>query len=162
MSTIIIGTYATTSEAAFDEYTHLFEMITSLFDELLQHWNATQHQYSLLFSFDLGITPPMFFVASRCRHPQIRRKAVDFMLHSPFYHGIWPDRYSGLCAQRIVEIEERGLEAAGDSLHVPEHWRIRKVSADLQQENDQIVMQYVRSPFGPSSEIQTTFIPLRM
>jgi ribosomal protein S10 len=102
----------------------------------------------------------MFLAASRCRHPLVRRKAVSLMLQSPFYHGAWQDRYSGLCAQRMIEIEEQNVGIAVDHINVPENQRIRKVSADLLEEGSQIMMQFTRWPFVPDSPVCSTFVPL--
>lgn len=157
-SVIIISTYATEVETIFDDYTPRFQSIIYLAEELVHYWKKTPQDYGLLFSFDLGITPPMFFVASRCRDSQIRRKAVDIMLESPYYHGAWQDQYSGLCAQRIVELEELGLENTGNGVYLPEHRRIRKVCADLQEDEDRIVMRYMYPPFTASTQVCTTFI----
>lgn len=113
----------------------------------------------------------MFFVASRCRHPLIRRRAVELMLASPgsSYHGAWKDRYSGLCAQRIIEIEEQQdagvIVDCGDvsgningNVNVPETHRVRKVSADLQDDEDRILMRFTRWPFGVDPPLYTTFV----
>jgi antitoxin component HigA of HigAB toxin-antitoxin module len=157
-STVIIETYGAELESVFDNYTSYFQAIVDLAECVTEAWMKDSKKFNLLFSFDLGITPPMFFVASRCRHPLIRRKAVNLMLHSPFYHGAWQDRYSGLCAQRIIEIEENATGIIVDYIDVPENRRIRKISADLQEEESQISMRFTRPPFTPASPVYTTFI----
>jgi len=159
-SVIITGAYGSDLETVFDGYNHIFQKITTLAQELVKNWKIAPQQYGLLFSFDLGITPPMFFVASRCRHAHIRRRALAFMLQSTHYRGTCSDRYSGLCAERIIEIEEEGLEMNADCVCVPEHQRIRKVSADVNEQGSMIVMRYTRAPFDQYSEIYTTSIPL--
>ena len=161
ISTIVIGTHETDSEIVFDAFAPQFETIAELGTELVQHWKVTNHQHSLLFSFDLGITPAMFFVASRCRHPRIRRIARDTMLQSPMYRGLWPDWYSGLCANRIIEIEEHGFDSTADDIFIPESRRIRKFSADLDQEHEQILMHYVRWPFDKDTVASAAVIDLR-
>ncbi|PYI08345.1 hypothetical protein BO78DRAFT_428211 [Aspergillus sclerotiicarbonarius CBS 121057] len=161
VSIVIAGTYHTELETTFDESMDQFRAIVDLAEQIVIDWQHAPKEYSLLFSFDLGITPPMFLVASRCRHSEIRRKAVRLMLESPFYHGVWRDRYTGLCAERIVDIEEAGMESFSDgSTYVPEHCRIRKVSADLQDTKDHIAMKFVRSPFVENSPVYTTMISL--
>ncbi|OOF93303.1 hypothetical protein ASPCADRAFT_516969 [Aspergillus carbonarius ITEM 5010] len=161
VSILIMGTYYTEVETTFDAYMDQFESIVDLAEQIAIDWQHATKDYSLLFSFDLGLTPPMFLVASRCRHPDIRRRAVRLMLKSPFYHGVWPDRYTGLCAQRIVEIEEAGMESHFDgSRYVPEPSRIRKVSADLQDTKEHIAMRFVRSPFVENARVYTTMVPL--
>ncbi|KAE8378252.1 hypothetical protein BDV26DRAFT_292349 [Aspergillus bertholletiae] len=162
ISIIIMGTYYAELESAFDEYTDRFRTIVDLAEHIVADWQRSSKEYSLLFSFDLGITPPMFLVASRCRHSEIRRRACRLMLESPFYHGVWRDRYSGLCAERIIEIEEASIVShSGSATYVPECGRIRKVSADIQEAKEQIVMQFVRSPFIPISPVETTVISLK-
>lgn len=157
---IIAETYHSEFESVFDHYTDRFQTIVDLAESVTEMWKSESQTFSLLFSFDLGITPPMFFAASRCRHPLIRRKAVSLMLQSPFYHGAWQDRYSGLCAQRMIEIEEQNVEIIVENINVTENQRIRKVSADLQEEESQIMMRFIRWPFAPDSPVCTTFVPL--
>ncbi|KAF7524910.1 hypothetical protein PCG10_005493 [Penicillium crustosum] len=157
---IIAETYHSELESVFDYYTDRFQTIIDLAESVTEMWKRESQTFSLLFSFDLGITPPMFLAASRCRHPLIRRKAVSLMLQSPFYHGAWQDRYSGLCAQRMIEIEEQNFEIIVNNINVTENQRIRKVSADLQEEESQIMMRFIRWPFAPDSPVCTTFVPL--
>ncbi|KAJ6185621.1 hypothetical protein N7519_006922 [Penicillium mononematosum] len=157
---IIAETYHSEFEGIFDHYTDRFQTIVDLAESVTEMWKRESQAFSLLFSFDLGITPPMFLAASRCRHPFIRRKAVSLMLQSPFYHGAWQDRYSGLCAQRMIEIEEQNVGIIVDHINVTENQRIRKVSADLQEEGSQIMMRFIRWPFAPDSPVCTTFVPL--
>ncbi|KAJ5145690.1 uncharacterized protein N7515_000254 [Penicillium bovifimosum] len=158
VSTVIIETYGAESESVFDSFTERFQVIVDLAESITKIWKIQSQDFNILFSFDLGITPPMFFVASRCRHGLIRRKAVDLMLHSPFYHGAWQDRYSGLCAQRMIEIEEENIGAGVDDINVEESRRIRKISADLQENGLEIVMQFTRWPFVSNSPVHTTSI----
>jgi hypothetical protein len=159
-STVITEIYGAKFESVFDHFTDRFQTIVDLAESVTESWKIQSRDYNMLFSFDLGITPPMFLVASRCRHPLIRRKAVDLMLNSPFYHGVWQDRYSGLCAQRMIEIEEENIETIVDPINVLETHRIRKVSADLHEEGSQIMLRFTRWPFTPESAIYTTFISL--
>ncbi|KAJ5562340.1 hypothetical protein N7535_003208 [Penicillium sp. DV-2018c] len=160
VSTLIIETYGAESEGVFDSFTERFQIIVDLAESVTQIWKIQSRDFNILFSFDLGITPPMFFVASRCRHRLIRRKAVDLMLHSPFYHGAWQDRYSGLCAQRMIEIEEEeeDIGTSVDDINVEETRRIRKISADLEENGLEIVMRFTRWPFDSNSPVHTTSI----
>jgi hypothetical protein len=158
VSTVIIETYGAESESVFDKFTDRFQTIVDLAESVTEIWKTQSKNSNILFSFDLGITPPMFLVASRCRHALIRRKAVDLMLHSPFYHGAWQDRYSGLCAQRMIEIEEGNIGISVDDINVEETCRIRKISADLQENGLEIVMRFTRWPFVSESPVHITSI----
>lgn len=57
-------------------------------------------------SLDLGIVGPLFDVASRCRDPTIRRKAIGLLKSSPRQEGIWNASVAARFAERLVEIEE--------------------------------------------------------
>lgn len=163
VSIIITNTFNAEAETVFDDYLQEFNLVVEYADDMIEEWRTTTQQYNLLFSFDLGIAPPMFLVASRCRHPGIRRKALRLMIDSPFYHGIWRDHYSGICAQRIIDIEEQDIDRKGfcdSDILIPENKRIRKISADLDEEHERIVMKFIRSPFTSDSEVCTTTIPL--
>lgn len=160
VAVIIICTYYTKTEVAFDNYLEQFQTIIQLAENIVSSWNLSTSEYNLLFSFDLGMTPPMFLVASRCRHPEVRRRAASLLLQSPFYHGAWRDRYSGLCAQRIIRIEEEGFERVVTCGDIPEGSRVRKVSADIQEEDRRIVMHFQRAPFLPDSPVCTTYVSL--
>ncbi|CAI7612973.1 unnamed protein product [Penicillium pancosmium] len=160
VSIIIAETYGSESETIFDNYIGHFQTAVELAENITSSWKDAQ-TFSLLFSFDLGFTPPLFLVASRCRHPLIRRRAVNMMLQSPFYHGAWQDRYSGLCAQRMIELEEGNAGTVVDHNDVLESQRIRKVSADLQESQCEILMKFTRWPFTPEFPIHTTIIELK-
>ncbi|KAJ5786624.1 uncharacterized protein N7503_011836, partial [Penicillium pulvis] len=133
------------SEAVFDNHADQFQAVVDLADSVTETWRNEPQEFNSLFSFDLGITPPLFLVASRYRHPLIRRKAVDLILRSPFYH---------------VEIEEENAGIIVDPIDVLEICRIRKISADIQEEGPQIMMQFTHWPFYPPSPIHVTFISL--
>ena len=159
VAVIITDTYGAAVESVFDKHRHGFEAIVDLADILIREHKNISQDYGLLFSFDLGITPPMFLVASRCRHPRIRRRAVELMIQPDIYHGAWRGGYSAACAQRMIEIEEQDAKGAPQFMRIPEHQRIRKVSADIQQGIGRILMQYIRAPFTEGSPICTTVIP---
>ncbi|PMD58570.1 uncharacterized protein K444DRAFT_531619 [Hyaloscypha bicolor E] len=61
------------------------------------------------FAMDLGIVPPLFVVATKCRDRKLRREAIRLLLSSPRREGMWDSILSGRVAQWIVEIEEEGL-----------------------------------------------------
>ncbi|KAJ5921466.1 hypothetical protein N7466_009792 [Penicillium verhagenii] len=161
VSIVIADTYSSKDETIFDRYTDHFQRAVELAEEITDMEGNELQGFSLLFSFDLGITPPMFLVASRCRHPLVRRRAMGLMIQSPFYHGAWQDRYSGLCAQRIIEIEEQGAGFLVDDINVPEQNRIRKISADIEETQSEISMQFRRWPFTIDAAVDTTIVKLR-
>jgi len=60
----------------YDEYLKDFEYIISEFRDLLEN---SQIQSSALFENDLGLIPPLYLVALRCRDPLLRREAIGLL-----------------------------------------------------------------------------------
>ena len=59
-----------------------------------------------------------------------------------------------------MEIEEQSSGVVIDENDVPEHNRIRKVSADLQETQSEIIMQFRIWPFTTDSPIHSTTIKM--
>ncbi|KAF4617105.1 hypothetical protein G7Y89_g15044 [Cudoniella acicularis] len=61
------------------------------------------------FALDLGIIPPLFVVATKCRDRKLRRDAIKLLMSSPRREGMWDSILSGRVGQWIMEIEEEGM-----------------------------------------------------
>ncbi|KAG9235209.1 hypothetical protein BJ875DRAFT_279511 [Amylocarpus encephaloides] len=61
------------------------------------------------FALDLGIVPPLFVVATKCRDRKLRRDAIKLLLNSPRREGMWDSILSGRVGQWIMEVEEEGM-----------------------------------------------------
>lgn len=62
-----------------------------------------------VFSFDFGVIPALYFTASECRVPSIRRKALALLKLAPKKESLLAaDNLAQLCS-RLISIEERGL-----------------------------------------------------
>ncbi|KAI9052162.1 hypothetical protein LZ554_003524 [Drepanopeziza brunnea f. sp. 'monogermtubi'] len=58
------------------------------------------------FALDLGIVPPLFVVATKCRDRKLRREAIRLLMSSPRREGMWDSILSGRVGQWIMTIEE--------------------------------------------------------
>lgn len=161
ISVIIIDVYLSADEAVYDRHVDRFMTIVKLAAETLHGSGAGDNQYKLNFSFDLGISPPLYFTASRCRDPCIRRAALALLRVSHRNQGCWNSEHSAKCADEIIKIEESGLDLVLCCKDVPEANRIRKVFADVQHENGHIKMLYVHAPYDLTSPVETAYISLQ-
>lgn len=67
--------------------------------------------YTSHFSFETHIIPPLYYVATKCRHPLIRRSALDLLRRNPFRReNLWRASVMGALAGHIVSLEERWAE----------------------------------------------------
>ena len=58
------------------------------------------------FSADLGIVPPLFVVATKCREPSVRRHAISLLRGSVRREGMWDSEMVAHIAQWIMMLEE--------------------------------------------------------
>ncbi|UKZ83483.1 hypothetical protein TrVFT333_011292 [Trichoderma virens FT-333] len=66
----------------------------------------TTHHIKPSFSADLGIVPPLFVVATKCRDPVVRREAIQLLRSSARREGMWDSELTANIAQWVMEVEE--------------------------------------------------------
>lgn len=79
------------------------------------------------FTLDMSIVAPLYAVASKCRDPVIRRKAVSLLYAAPRQEGIWDSILTARVAERFIGIEEAGLGNVTCCEDVPDWARISDV-----------------------------------
>ncbi|KUJ15049.1 uncharacterized protein LY89DRAFT_736110 [Mollisia scopiformis] len=115
------------SEAFFDAYESSFIHIMTSASYLF----TFESEPSPLPSFDIGILPSLYFVVSRCRHPILRRQALDLLRRGPKQEGVWHRDMLASIAERIVALEERGVENVRGLGDIPMAARITVINAKI-------------------------------
>lgn len=118
-------------ETSFDAYDEGFKQVIAHcqhYQELTRHPKADGTKKTT-FGFDLGVIPPLYIAASRCRDPSIRRDAIGILRSLRHREGIWDSMISEQIAEHIMAIEEAGLTNIRTSNDVPEWNRIRLLNA---------------------------------
>ena len=71
--------------------------------------NATTGQSALkpTYCFSPGIVSPLYVTISRCRDPQIRRRALALMQNCKRREGLWDAELAARLGVRVIEIEEQ-------------------------------------------------------
>ena len=133
----ISTTYSNNDMTTWDWFTEDFEHIVGLATLILKSPNGdkfTKNQ-GPDFTLDMSIVAPLFVVASKCRHPIIRRKAVALLYATPRQEGIWDSVLTARVAERLIGIEEAGLGNVDRCEDVPDWARISEVEVkfDLQE-----------------------------
>ncbi|KAI9654297.1 MAG: hypothetical protein M1831_005462 [Alyxoria varia] len=124
-------------------------------DASRSHFNANANN-GISLCFDVGLAEPLFYVATKCRDPALRRKALR-LLHRkiPSYDGIWNKPFATHIAARVIEIEEsmsyrqdpgenrlkRRVEKAAD---IPRTWRIRDISPMLDSDTGMLKVWFYK------------------
>lgn len=101
----------TAGEMAPDSYHADFEELVHYAEQIAKRGAGTATPQPL--SFDLHILGPLYYTALKCRHPAIRRRALGMLQFAPRREGLWNARYAYVTAKRVIELEERYLNAQG-------------------------------------------------
>jgi hypothetical protein len=100
------------SEMFYDTLTSDFQYITDCSDFVIntmcspeQHPSRPAQRYV----FGGGLLPPLYVVASKCRHPRLRRLAIALLRKCPIQEGIWEGYGCARICEWMMEIEESGM-----------------------------------------------------
>jgi hypothetical protein len=58
------------------------------------------------FSADMGIVPPLFMVATKCRDPTLRRQAIQLLKSSARREGMWDSNMAARISEWVMTLEE--------------------------------------------------------
>ena len=127
---LILATSQSRLQTVFDTYLPCFEKIVSLSASLIAAIDTGGFNFQTTkFRIDIGVIGPLYLVATRCREPLLRRKAVQLLRRE----GAWDREAAALVADRIIRLEEEGLGPISEAKDIPEYARIhvRKVIVQI-------------------------------
>jgi hypothetical protein len=102
---IWIPTRLSYRKTAFDAHTYEFRELLHHAELFLDHETNARP----VFTFEIGAIPSMYWVASECRVPSLRRKALALLKKAPKKESFMGADSSAEVTYRQVLIEERGL-----------------------------------------------------
>ncbi len=145
---IWIGTALTALEIAFDEYIPLYRFIADqpwhIFNPPLGAAAVSNNAPGHSFSLEMGFIPPLYFAVVKCRRPILRRRTPSLLREAPKQEGSWQRRLYSRIAERVIELEEDGLELTSvlrvDGQKLPADGK-RIHDADFQQETTETGMK---------------------
>ena len=116
LATLAVGPGCEDKETAWDDHYSMMELLVL---------GSTPLARLKSFSLEMGTTYPLYTVATKCRDPRLRRRAIDLM-KTPRREGIWYSPEAARIASRVTQIEEhnRIVSSAED---IPEEARVRSI-----------------------------------
>lgn len=121
------------SETRYDSLMHYFQLMIEYGERLAE--KLSDPNVARSFSFDLGYTIPIYFTATRCRDPKLRRRAVALLKSYPRQEGVWESVAAATVASRWIDVEEEGLGEIRSAADVPEYKRIRYIDTEVDIES---------------------------
>ncbi|KAJ9148382.1 Transcriptional regulatory protein moc3 [Pleurostoma richardsiae] len=103
------------------------------------------------FSADLGIVPPLYVVATKCRNPLIRRQAIQLLRSSSRREGMWDSELTSRIGMWILDIEEGDdlLQTAGESPKDVKSARPSTSGSSPRPRQSPGAMEFGEIPVGP-------------
>ncbi|KAB8262324.1 hypothetical protein BDV32DRAFT_136699 [Aspergillus pseudonomiae] len=134
-------------ESRFDSFTSNFQRVVQLAQSVLSS-DFSQSPIPT-FSVGMGMIPPLYLCAFRCRDWYIRREAVRLLQRWHLQEGAWTSSGTAFVVNRMIEIESEGL-TQGEL--VPERARICAMRAGALSDGSGIRLWYRRSQGGSSTQ----------
>jgi hypothetical protein len=135
-----------TARTAWDNYNSIFEETVSLAVSVIdtsheiESMSLASHSSSYQsdetrarpsFSLDLGIVGTLYDVATLCRDPLIRRRAVDVLHSASRQEGVYNSYICAVVAEKVIAIEENvALGESFDSQKDPVSFEVLGSDAD--------------------------------
>ena len=143
----------------WDRFTEDFEHVVELATLILKSSNGDKFTKTRGpdFTLDMGIVAPLFVVASKCRHPIVRRKAVSLLYAAPRQEGIWDSVLTARVAERLIGIEEAGLGNVDRCEDVPDWARISEVEVNFDLQGRLSTVKYSRQR-SKSGKVRDTVV----
>lgn len=106
------------AQSCYDVYLTQFKKIVEAAD-LIVNLSEGQPQSEILFTFEMGLVPPLYFTATKCRDPPLRRQAVSLIQRAPGKEGMWDRAEMMYVASKVIHMEEGGEFDAEEVLAMP-------------------------------------------
>jgi hypothetical protein len=106
---ILLSVIAEDSEIVYENHFADFQHIVDTCRLLIETRNATQLPCMSRFSLDIGVIPPLYLVATKCRHSSLRREALELLFANPRQEGMWDSLLSAHIGKWLMSWEEEGL-----------------------------------------------------
>lgn len=153
--TIMLASSQSADQMLYDALLTGFNRIVSLAETLVLSAPAsitsTPHN-DTRFRFDMDLIPMLYFVASKCRHPVIRRRAIALMRNSACREGLWDGEAHARLGEEVVRVEEEGLGKVDDEKSIPAEARVQKISEEIDLDNRRMEVRFLtqgEGRFGP-------------
>lgn len=105
---------------SWDDYSKQFAEIVSLAASVVRNGYGAYaslegNQIQPFFCLDDGVLAPLYEVATLCRDPTIRRRAVNILRSAPRQEGLFNSHLLAMVAEKAIAIEEEAAAAAAAS-----------------------------------------------
>ena len=131
-------------ESTYDTFVADFETIVARVEKLFQSLALVDTkplgQEHTEFSMELGLVHPLFFVATKCRDWNLRRRAIA-QLRKAGKEGVWEGPIMAVLAQKVMRLEEQGVTRG---TLVPERNRFHEIKKNVDYDGRQLLFELTK------------------
>lgn len=124
IANILIGVGFFGPETRWDCFISDFKRTVDYCELIICPDSAALRHTATSYQMEQGPLMPLFVVASRCRDPVIRRRAITLMSDSERIEGTWDSRGLAALSRRMAEIEEESDDPVTCAADIPLEARI--------------------------------------
>lgn len=150
-ATILASAGPFNQETIFDSFEEVFSQIIALASRLLvsnTSDRSSDEGRSPFPTFDMGILPHLYFVTSRCRHPLLRRQALDLLRRGPRQEGVWHRDMLANIGERIMNMEEKGCDKVQSSIDILVSMRLSVINVTIDSAQRTVMLRCCRQEPG--------------
>lgn len=149
---VMISTCLTQHETEYDMHFDQFRSIVS-WSKYILDLSATPDRSQSPFTFEMGVGMPLFFTTVKCRHPALRREALDLLRQAPSVEGFFNCSLWAALAEKILEIEDGRLS------EVRKRVPLKGRHLSLPPREDELVMVAPEEWYPSTADRQQELIP---
>jgi cholestenol delta-isomerase len=136
-------------ESSWDIFLPSFTLIVEIAFAFMEMDAALSDQTTgIAFSFNLGITIPLFITAIKCRDPSIRREAIRLLRVKRRVEGVWDSLGAAAVAERLMHLEEQSSTLVSNAVDIPEMARVHSTMIAAETEKRMVTATFLRRSGG--------------
>jgi hypothetical protein len=112
LTAIIVVSSTLAEGGSFVGLTPYFRVVVALTKSLV---NAETKEHQSSFIPEMGILPPIYFTAMKCRDPEVRQEAMNILQSTQRREGLWDSTTEWQVAQRVLDLERAGVATAASA-----------------------------------------------
>lgn len=102
-------------EVLADRFQEQYEIVVREAGKVIAY-NMAAARAEVPFTFEMGLIPPLYLVALKCRDVSVRHQALSLLSRAPLREGLWKRQEALRVAQRVVYIETSGTELIAEGV----------------------------------------------
>ena len=128
MAWILLRGYGPGREMDYDDYLPQFQQCVALACDVATAHERFSQSLKPTFTPEIGVIPVLYVIGVKCRHPVVRRNALNILRRQPVREAAWDSISIARIVERVIEIEEGGFEITQSMERIPVWQRIEALS----------------------------------